>query len=124
MRTRSLWTWHVLSAAVILVVLGLHMTIMHLDVIVGAFNPAGGHPIEWANVTARAGSVFFTVTYVLLLGAALFHGFYGVRNIILELNPAPGVQTFVTGALVVVGMGLFALGTWAIVAGFQNAQAA
>lgn len=124
MRTRSLWTWHVLSAAVILVVLGLHMTIMHLDSIVGAFNPAGGHPIEWANVSARAGSVFFSVTYVLLLGAALFHGFYGLRNIVLELNPARGIQTFVTAVLVVAGIGLFALGAWAIITGLGNARVA
>ena len=43
-------------------------------------------------MAARATSVFFTVTYVLLLGAALYHGFYGLRNILLELNPGAGVR--------------------------------
>jgi hypothetical protein len=70
-RDQRLWTWHVAAGLVILLLLGLHMAIMHLDVLVGIFNPAGGHPIEWANVVARARSVFFMVTYVLLLGGAL-----------------------------------------------------
>ena len=54
-------TWHVVAGLVILVFLGLHMTIMHLDAIVGIFNPADPHPIAWANVAARARMGFFTV---------------------------------------------------------------
>ena len=61
------------AGLVILPLLGLHMVVMHLDGLVGIFNPAGGHPIDWANVAARAQSLFIAVTYVLLLGAALFH---------------------------------------------------
>jgi hypothetical protein len=70
MRDQRNWTWHVISGVVILVFAGLHMAIMHLDSLLGIFNPAGGHPIEWANVVARMRSGFFTVTYVVLLGAA------------------------------------------------------
>ena len=50
MRDQRLWTWHVLAGLVILVFLGLHMAIMHLDVLLGIFNPADPHPIAWANV--------------------------------------------------------------------------
>ena len=53
MRDRSLWTWHMAAGLVILVFLGLHMVIMHLDDLVGIFNPAGGHAIGWDNVAAR-----------------------------------------------------------------------
>ncbi len=28
------------------------------------------------------------LSYVILLGAALFHGLYGLRNILFELDPA------------------------------------
>jgi succinate dehydrogenase / fumarate reductase membrane anchor subunit len=124
MRDQSLWTWHVATAVIILILLGLHMIIMHLDAIVGVLNPAGGHPIDWANVEARAGSAFFMVTYIIFLGAALFHGFYGFRNVLFELNPAKGLKAFITVVLVVGGLGLFAYGTWAIIAGFVNARAA
>ncbi len=116
MRDAKLWTWHVVAGGVILVLLGLHMTIMHLDEIFGIFNPHGGHPIDWANVVARGRTVFFPVTYILLLGAALFHGLYGLRNILLELNPPPWLKKAIGVFLLLVGLGFFVFGTWAAVA--------
>ncbi len=124
MRDQRWWTWHLIASGVILVLLGLHMTIMHLDAIVGIFNPSGGHPVAWANVAARAKSGFFMVTYVLLLGAALFHGLYGLRNILFELNPAAGLKKAISLVLVVGGLGLFGLGTWAAWVSFANATTA
>jgi succinate dehydrogenase hydrophobic anchor subunit len=124
MRDQRWWTWHLAASVVILVLLGLHMTIMHLDTIVDIFNPAGGHPVAWANVVARAKSGFFMVTYVLLLGTALFHGLYGLRTILFELNPAAALKKGISLVLVVGGLGLFGLGTWAAWASFANAGAA
>jgi succinate dehydrogenase hydrophobic anchor subunit len=123
MRDQKLWTWHVLAGLVILVLLGLHMAIMHLDAILGIFNPAGGHPVDWANVVARAKSVGFTVSYVILLGVALFHGLYGLRNILFELNPAPWLRRVVGVVLLLGGLGLFAYGTWAAIASHMLAKA-
>jgi succinate dehydrogenase hydrophobic anchor subunit len=116
MRDQKLWTWHVLSGAVILVLLGVHMAIMHLDALLGIFNPAGGHPVDWANVVARGKSAAFMVTYVILLGAALFHGLYGLRNIVFELNPSSGLKRVIGAVLLLAGLGLFVFGTWAAVA--------
>ena len=57
MRDRTLWTWHIFAGVVILVFLGLHMTIMHLNGTFPAFNnPFGGEPESWQNVAARAKS--------------------------------------------------------------------
>lgn len=122
MRDQKLWTWHIAAGGVILVLLGLHMTVMHLDSLVRVFNPEPGHPIDWPNVLARSKSVFFMVSYVLLLGAALFHGFYGLRNILFELNPGATLKRAVSTLLLVVGLGLFGLGTWAAWASFQLAR--
>jgi len=116
MRDRSLWTWHVAAGLVILVLLGLHMAIMHLDQTLGLFGTPGAEPIEWESVAARAGSAFFTVTYVLLLGAALYHGLYGLRNILLELNPGATLRRAVNVGLTALGLGLFVFGTWAALA--------
>ena len=124
MRDQGLWTWHIAAGAVILVLLGLHMTIMHLDEIVRVFNAAPGEPIGWANVIARGKSAFFLVNYVLLLGAALFHGLYGLRNILFELNPAAGLKKALNGLFVVAGLALFAFGTWAAWAGYTVARGA
>jgi succinate dehydrogenase / fumarate reductase membrane anchor subunit len=95
------------------------MTVMHLDPLVRIFSPRPGEPIEWANVVARGRTVFFLFTYVLLLGAALFHGLYGLRNILLELNPGSGTRKAVGGLLLAAGVVLFLLGTWSAWAGFQ-----
>jgi succinate dehydrogenase hydrophobic anchor subunit len=121
MRDQALWTWHIISAAVIGGLLGLHMAIMHLDALLGIFNPAGGHPVDWENVVARSKEAGFAVNYVLLLAAGLFHGFYGLRNILFELNPGKGLRGGITLVLIAGGFGLFALGTWAVIAGFQKA---
>ncbi len=124
MRDQRLWTWHIGAGAVILVLLGLHMTIMHLEEIVRVFSPVPGEPIEWANVVARGKSAFFLVTYVLLLGSALFHGFYGLRNILFELNPGAAAKKALNGLLVTAGVVLFAIGTWAAWAGYTVARGA
>jgi succinate dehydrogenase hydrophobic anchor subunit len=123
-RDQRLWTWHLAAGAVILVFLGLHMTVMHLEEIVRIFNPDPAEPIAWANVVARAKSGFFLVSYIALLGAALFHGLYGLRNIVFELNPGSGVKKAVSGLLVTAGLILFAVGTWAAWTAFQAARAA
>jgi succinate dehydrogenase / fumarate reductase membrane anchor subunit len=125
MRDQKLWTWHLAAGVVILFLLGLHMTVMHLNVTVPlkGLNPAGGHPIDWQNVIARGKIGAFAVTYVVLLGAALFHGLYGLRNILFELNPASWLKRTVSIVLLLCGLALFSFGTWAAIAGFSLAKA-
>jgi succinate dehydrogenase / fumarate reductase membrane anchor subunit len=123
MRDQRWWTWHVAAGLVVLVFLGLHMAIMHVDAVLGVFNQPGTEAVEWTNVVARAQSVFYMVTYVVLLGAALYHGLYGLRNILLELGPGPGLARRLGPLLAVVGAGLFGLGTWAAWASFELARA-
>ena len=115
---RSLWTWQIATGVVILALLGLHMGIMHLNdsLSLSGFNPASNDPIDWENVAARGRQAFFTVTYVLLLATALFHGLNGLRNILFELAPPPRTRTLIVAVLTVVGAGLLVLGTWAAVA--------
>jgi len=62
-------------------------------------------PIAWANVVARAKMGFFTVSYVVLLGAALFHGLYGLRNILFELGPGRSVKSALNFVLTAGGVG-------------------
>ena len=116
MKDRTAWTLHVGAGVVILVLLGLHMGIMHLDATLGIFGIAGVKPVDWASVVERMKSVFFAVTYVVLLGAALYHGLYGLRNILLELNPGPRLRRLITGGLSLFGLALFVFGTWASLA--------
>ena len=123
MREQRLWTWHMAAGVVILIFLGLHMTVMHLESIIRVFNPAEGRlPVDWANVVERSRSAFFMVTYIVLLGAALYHGLFGLRHIIEELNPAAAIKKAVAAVLTVGGLLLFAFGTYTAWASFQLAR--
>ena len=112
MRDRSMWTLHVLSGLVILVLLGLHMAIMHLNTTLGIYNAPGHSAIDWASVVMRMKSTGFAVSYILLLAFALYHGLYGLRNILLELNPGKGLRALISYTILLVGLGLFGFGAY------------
>jgi succinate dehydrogenase / fumarate reductase membrane anchor subunit len=116
MRETKYWTWHMAAGVVILFLLGLHMLIMHLGGTTHLFAPHGGEAISRANSLFRDGKLFFTVTYILLLGVALYHGLYGLRTILFELTLKPVVEKTITFVFLVVGLGLFGLGAWAAMA--------
>jgi len=116
MRETKYWTWHMAAGVVILFLLGLHMLAMHLGGITQLFAPHGGEAISKENSLFRDGQLFFTVTYILLLAVALYHGLYGLRTILFELTLKPAVEKAISVFLLVVGLGLFGLGTWAAVA--------
>jgi succinate dehydrogenase/fumarate reductase cytochrome b subunit len=119
MRDRSLWTWHIGAGVVIVVFLGLHMTIMHLNGTFPYLFNNGGEAESWANMAARAKGLFFPVTYVVLLGAALFHGLYGLRNILFELNPGTGLRKTLDVLFTLGGLALFVFGAWVAIASHQ-----
>jgi succinate dehydrogenase hydrophobic anchor subunit len=121
MRETKLWVWHMLAGGAILVLGGLHMVIMHMDGLLGFFNPASETAVDWANVVHRAQQVFFAVTYVLLLIITLFHGFYGLRNILLETVWGARHRGGITGTLWVLGILLFGYGTYAAIAAMSIA---
>jgi succinate dehydrogenase / fumarate reductase membrane anchor subunit len=113
MRETKYWTWHMAAGVVILFLLGLHMLIMHLGGTTHLFAPYTGEAVSKENSLFRDGRLFFTVTYILLLGVALYHGLYGLRTILFELTLKRAVEKAITVVLLVVGLGLFGLGTWA-----------
>jgi len=115
MRSTKYWTWHMAAGAVIFFLLGLHMLIMHLGSLTQLFAPYGGEAVSKANSLYRDGNLFFTVTYILLLGTALYHGLYGLRTMLFELSLKPALEKAVTFILVVLGLGFFGLGAWAAI---------
>ncbi len=116
MKDSKLWTLHLFAGIVIIFLLGLHMLIMHLDDIFGILNPAGGKAIEWKNVYERAKMVSFVFIYIILLGAALYHGFYGLNKIIGETNINDRLRTFIGYLILIVGILLFIIGTYGAIA--------
>ncbi len=125
MRETRYWTWHMAAGVVIFVLLGLHMTTMHLGGLTGLFvSHTGEESVARINSQARDARVWFTAGYILLLGIALYHGLYGLRTILFELTLRPAAEKAVTAVLLILGLGLFGLGTWAALAAHAAALAA
>lgn len=115
----KLWTWNVLAGLVLIFLLGLHMLGFHMNDLLGLIE---GDPLEWTTVSQRAQALSQAAFYILFLGFALYHGLYGLRNILLELNISDGTAGFINKLLVVAGVLLFALGTWAAIAAYNLAN--
>jgi succinate dehydrogenase hydrophobic anchor subunit len=120
-RNTTLWTWHLGAGLVLIILLGLHMFGMHLNDVLQLADP---DPVSWESVAGRAVEISQVLFYILFLGFALYHGLYGLRNVLLELNLSPGMTGFVNTLLLVVGLVLFAFGTWAAIAAKSTAMAA
>jgi succinate dehydrogenase hydrophobic anchor subunit len=118
MKESSKWTLHIAAGVVILILLGLHMLTMHMQTLLNWMGLGTEHVTSAAAVFERAREVFYMFTYIILLGAALYHGLYGLRNIILELIPGKGAERTIGGLLTVIGLAFFALGTYAAIAAF------
>jgi succinate dehydrogenase/fumarate reductase cytochrome b subunit len=111
------WILFIVAAVVVFVFLGLHMMIVHLDTLLGGmFSSGPGKALAWDSVIARSQSNFFTVTYIILLAAALYHGFYGLRTIIFEFGARKEAEGYWTTFLWIVGIVLFIVGTVAAIA--------
>ncbi|MBI4164679.1 MAG: hypothetical protein HY508_02975 [Acidobacteria bacterium] len=115
MRETKFWTWHMAAGVVIAFLLGQHMVIMHIGGITHLFAPFGGEAVSKANSLFRDGQMFFVTSYILLLGVALYHGLYGLRTILFELTLKPAIEKAVSAVLLILGLGLFGLGTWAAI---------
>ena len=125
MRESKLWFWHIIAGVVILVFLGLHMFIMHLGVILGALGLAvAKEPTAAAVVFERSRQAFFMLTYIVLLGAALYHGLYGLRTMLFELSISKGMQKTINRVFATAGLALFVYGSYAAVVLFTMKEVA
>ncbi len=114
MKETKYWTWHMAAGVVIFVLLGIHMLIMHTGAITHmAVVDRAAEATAKVNSQARDANPLFTFTYILLLGTALYHGLYGLRTILFELTLKPALEKAISVLLLLLGLGLFGLGTWA-----------
>lgn len=115
MRESTLWFWHIIAGGVILIFLGLHMKIMHLDAILAMLGLGYENTIGAEAVFLRSKQTFFMITYIVLLGAALFHGLYGCRTILFELTLPKGLEKLINYLFLLGGLALFVYGTYAAI---------
>lgn len=122
MRESRLWFWHILSAIVILFLLGVHMGTMHLGAILTSIGIGSRDPVQSAEVFHRSQQLVYMITYILLLGAALFHGLYGIRSMLFELSLSKGMEKAIGSVCALAGIVLFIYGTYVAVRVFQMPQ--
>ena len=123
MRETKYWVWHMFAGMVILVLLGIHMSIIHLDILFAGLNSGGGDATDWVKVVARGRLLTFGIAYIVLLATALYHGLYGLRTILLELEIKADIQKLISILLLVTGICLFTLGAWATATFYFSANA-
>ena len=116
MRQTTGWTLHLITGLALLVLLGLHMTTMHLDSVIGIGNEfSDKKPVDWQNVIARGKHISMMLFYVLFLGCALYHACFGSRTILLETDLGARHRQAVTAVIVILGFGLFIFGAAAAI---------
>lgn len=108
-RESTLWLWFLIAGVVIFALLGIHLVILHLAPLSGG---TYAEAVSYRAAVARAKSTFFTVTYIILLAALLYHGLYGMRAILLELFTSKAAGRAISWGLALLGLATFAYGTY------------
>ena len=111
---------HMLTGILIAVLLTIHMVTFHMDVILGFFGISAAEPTSWAAMTERATQGIWMGSYIALLGVVLYHSFYGLRGIILEVTSSATAKRIVTWCLIILGIFLFLWGSYVPVALFRS----
>ena len=110
MRETRLWSLHILAIPIIAVLLGMHFAIMHYAPVFYGMSVEEAR--EFGTMIERGKSVAQFVIYMLLLLAGLYHGLYGLRGILRELPLTPTLVKFVDVGILLLGLFIFALGTY------------
>jgi len=120
MRTTRLRLLHMFTGVAIAALLGIHMVILHLDAVLGFFGVDATEPTSWQSMIERASQGIWVGIYIALLAVVLYHAFYGLRGIILELNPSVRTGRIITWVLIVVGIITFIWGSYVPIALFSS----
>lgn len=108
MREVNLKIMQYISGIAILVLLGIHMVIMHLDDILRFFGKDVGDVRSWASVSERAASGGWLVFYILLLVFVIYHALYGLRVIVSEFSLPPSKIRALNWIFTILGIAIFA----------------
>ncbi len=119
MREVYYWLLSQIVGAIIFILLGIHMIIIHLDNILGFFGVEIGEPVSWNAIMERAQNFGWAVFYFIFLALALYHGFYGLRKILVELSLSPSLIRIINRFLPLIGIILFAYGTYITISAYQ-----
>lgn len=119
MREARFWLLFMAAAVLMLVMLGLHMAMLHLEGILAMLGVQTGQVLEYSSVMSRAGSMLWMVFYIVFLAVALYHGLYGCRSILLEVAGGAGAARAITGLVVIVGLAALVFGGYVLIQSYS-----
>ncbi|MDJ0653318.1 MAG: hypothetical protein QNJ40_04115 [Xanthomonadales bacterium] len=111
MRETKYWALNLLAGLLILVLLAQHMAVMQLDGWLEKWLADWIPPLSWPGLVERGTNLIQMVSYVLLLGLGLFHGFYGLNKILAEFIQGDQKRRIIRLGCTVMGILLFVVGT-------------
>lgn len=109
------WFINALCGILLLFLLGLHMATMHLDDVLALLIGSDTEPLGWTQVSGRGRSNAVAMSYIVLLGAALFHGLYGLHTLLTEFWSSRRAARLILIGCWSAGLILFVTGTIATV---------
>lgn len=107
-----LWFAQIVTGAILVIFLGIHMVMMHLDDILGFFGTDIGEPASWTSIMERADQGLWLGFYIAFLALVLYHGLNGLHGVIFELSLSPRGEQITTRVIVALGIIAFGLGTY------------
>jgi succinate dehydrogenase / fumarate reductase membrane anchor subunit len=103
-RAGAIWLLQVVSGALLILVLGLHMVAHHF-VVEGGLR-------DFADVVAYISNPLIYVIELVFLVVVTIHAMLGLRAILLDLGPGESAIRAINWLLTLVGIGIVAYGVW------------
>ncbi len=103
-RAGLLWFLQAASGMLLVILLGTHMVANHF-VVEGGLR-------TYADVVAYLTNPIILVWEVIFLIIVTFHAMLGVRSVLLDLGPGPGLRRALNLALTVLGILMVTYGIW------------
>lgn len=106
----NVWLWLLKtgSGVLILVVLGIHIVVNHFV--------APGGLLTFDDVVAYYQNPLIPIMEGFFLLFVVAHSLLGVRSILLDLDIAPAAMRWISGFLIVAGVGAIGYGAWLLLA--------
>ena len=108
------WLFQRFSGLLLFPLLGLHIWMGHFSGLGAVIEGRQEELILFDIVKQRLAQGLFIFVDFSLLGLVLYHGLNGIRNILLEWQPAAGRGKSITIGLWFLGVVTFAYGAWAL----------
>lgn len=110
MRETRFWILHLFAGFCIFFLLLWHIFYMHYPAIMKGINFGVDFPLMFSWVSARARSSGFRLAYTLFLIFALYHGFYGFKNLLIETRWGKKAEIPIAIILSIIAIFLFLYG--------------